>query len=82
MPRRLVSPIELKFHDSMKVSPKVACGLFRARLLVAVPAASVCLRIFQMNYHHGPFIVLLEAAARGGWARIPALCSPHVFPQT
>ena len=46
--------IELKFHDSMKVS-QVAWAFFGALL-----------RIFQMNYHHGPFIVLLPLLAAWG----------------
>ena len=52
--------IELKFHDSMKVS-QVAWGFFGA-LLVPYLLLSL-LRIFQMNYHHGPFIVLLPLLA-------------------
>ena len=55
--------IELKFHDSMKVS-QVAWGFFGA-LLVPYLLLSL-LRIFQMNYHHGPFIVLLPLLAAWG----------------
>ena len=64
--------IELKFHDSMKVS-QVAWGFFGA-LLVPYLLLSL-LRIFQMNYHHGPFCC--RCSRRG--ARIPALCSPACF---
>ena len=55
--------IELKFHDSMKAS-QVAWGFFGA-LLVPYLLLSL-LRIFQMNYHHGPFIVLLPLLAAWG----------------
>ena len=55
--------IELKFHDSMKVS-QVAWAFFGA-LLVPYLLLSL-LRIFQMNYHHGPFIVLLPLLAAWG----------------
>ena len=55
--------IELKFHDSMKVS-QVAWGFFGARLVPYLLLS--LLRIFQMNYHHGPFIVLLPLLAAWG----------------
>lgn len=55
--------IELKFHDSMNVS-QVAWAFFGA-LLVPYLLLSL-LRIFQMNYHHGPFIVLLPLLAAWG----------------
>lgn len=55
--------IELKFHDSMKVS-QVAWAFFGA-LLVPYLLLSM-LRIFQMNYHHGSFIVLLPLLAAWG----------------
>ena len=55
--------IELKFHDNMKVS-QVAWAFFGA-LLVPYLLLSL-LRIFQMNYHHGPFIVLLPLLAAWG----------------
>lgn len=48
--------IELKYHDVMKAS-QVSWAFFGG---LAVPYLLLSLlRIFQMNYHHGPFIVLL-----------------------
>lgn len=55
--------IELKFHDSMNVS-QIAWGFFGA-LVVPYLMLSL-LRIFQMNYHHGPVIVLLPLLAAWG----------------
>ncbi len=55
--------IELKFHDSMNVS-QVAWGFFGA---FCVPYLLLSLlRIFHMEYHHGPFIVLLPLLAAWG----------------
>lgn len=62
--------IELKYHDVMKAS-QVSWAFFGA-LLVPYLLLSL-LRIFQMHYHHGAFIVLLPLLA--AWARTPALCS-------
>ena len=55
--------IELKYHDVMKAS-QVSWAFFGG---LAVPYLLLSLlRIFQMNYHHGPFIVLLPLLAAWG----------------
>lgn len=55
--------ILLRFHDSMQAS-EVAWGFFGA-LVVPYLMLSL-LRIFQMEYHHGPFLVLLPLLAAWG----------------
>ena len=67
--------IELRFHDSMK-SSQVSWGFFGA-LLVPYLLLSL-LRIFQMHYHHGAFIVLLPLLAAWG-ADTCALFSGMLF---
>lgn len=67
--------IELKFHDSMNVS-QVSWGFFGA-LVVPYLMLSL-LRIFQMEEHSGPFIVLLPLLAAWG-ADTCALFSGMLF---
>ena len=55
--------IELKYHDVMKAS-QVSWAFFGG-LVVPYLLLSL-LRIFQMNYHHGSFIVLLPLLAAWG----------------
>ena len=55
--------ILLRFHESMKAS-EIAWGFFGA-LIVPYLMLSL-LRIFQMEYHHGPFLVLLPLLAAWG----------------
>ena len=55
--------IELKYHDVMKAS-QVSWAFFGG-LVVPYLLLSL-LRIFQMNYHHGAFIVLLPLLAAWG----------------
>ena len=55
--------IELRFHDSMSAA-QVAWSFFGA-LIVPYLLLSL-LRIFQMEYHHGPVIVLLPLLAAWG----------------
>ena len=55
--------IELKYHDVMKAS-QVSWAFFGG-LVVPYLLLSL-LRIFQMHYHHGPFIVLLPLLAAWG----------------
>lgn len=55
--------ILLRFHDSMTAA-EVAWGFFGA-LVVPYLMLSL-LRIFQMEYHHGPFLVLLPLLAAWG----------------
>lgn len=67
--------IELKYHDVMKAS-QVSWAFFGA-LLVPYLLLSL-LRIFQMHYHHGSFIVLLPLLAAWG-ADTCALFSGMLF---
>lgn len=55
--------ILLKFHDSMNAS-EIAWGFFGGLLVPYLMLA--LLRIFQMTYHHGPFLVLLPLLAAWG----------------
>lgn len=55
--------ILLRFHDSMRAG-EIAWGFFGA-LIVPYLMLSL-LRIFQMEYHHGPFLVLLPLLAAWG----------------
>lgn len=67
--------IELKYHDVMKAS-QVSWAFFGG-LVVPYLLLSL-LRIFQMNYHHGAFIVLLPLLAAWG-ADTCALFSGMLF---
>ena len=67
--------IELKYHDVMKAS-QVSWAFFGG-LVVPYLLLSL-LRIFQMHYHHGPFIVLLPLLAAWG-ADTCALFSGMLF---
>ena len=67
--------IELKYHDVMKAS-QVSWAFFGG-LVVPYLLLSL-LRIFQMNYHHGSFIVLLPLLAAWG-ADTCALFSGMLF---
>ena len=67
--------IELKYHDVMKAS-QVSWAFFGG---LAVPYLLLSLlRIFQMHYHHGSFIVLLPLLAAWG-ADTCALFSGMLF---
>ena len=67
--------IELKYHDVMKAS-QVSWAFFGG---LAVPYLLLSLlRIFQMHYHHGAFIVLLPLLAAWG-ADTCALFSGMLF---
>ena len=68
--------IELKYHDSHEGFAGVV-GAFSARLAVPYLLLSL-LRIFQMHYHHGSFIVLLPLLAAWG-ADTCALFSGMLF---
>ena len=67
--------IELKYHDVMKASQ--VSWAFLGGLAVPYLLLSL-LRIFQMHYHHGPFIVLLPLLAAWG-ADTCALFSGMLF---